>query len=33
MHESLATEFMGWGFNYFPAFCGTGGKVAYIFGY
>jgi len=32
MPESLATKFMRWGFNYFPAFRGTGGKIVYISG-
>jgi len=32
MPESLATKFMRWGFNYFPSFRGTGGKIVYIFG-
>jgi acyl-coenzyme A thioesterase PaaI-like protein len=28
--ESLSTMIMRWGFNFFPAFRGTGGKITYI---
>jgi len=30
MTESFASRKMRWGFNLFPAFRGTGGRVTYI---
>ena len=30
MAESLRTRLMRWGFNWFPAFRGTGGRITYI---
>jgi hypothetical protein len=30
MRESLRTRLMRWGFNFFPAYRGTGGRVTYI---
>jgi len=30
MAESLRTRLMRWGFNFFPAYRGTGGRVSYI---
>lgn len=30
MSESLKTKFQRWGFNFFPAYRGTGGRIAYI---
>ena len=30
MPESFATRRMRWGFNFFPAFRGTGGRITYI---
>jgi acyl-coenzyme A thioesterase PaaI-like protein len=32
MPESLSTMIMRWGFNFFPAFRGTGGRITYISG-
>jgi hypothetical protein len=30
MPESLRTKISRWGFNFFPAYCGTGARIAYI---
>jgi acyl-coenzyme A thioesterase PaaI-like protein len=30
MSESLKTKFERWGFNFFPAYRGTGGRIEYI---
>ncbi len=30
MSESLSTRLMRWGFNFFPAYRGTGGRITYI---
>jgi len=30
MPESLKTKLMRWGFNFFPAYRGTGGRITYI---
>lgn len=30
MPESLSTRFMRWGFNFFPAYRGTGARITYI---
>jgi hypothetical protein len=30
MAESFATRRMRWGFNFFPAYRGTGGRITYI---
>ena len=32
MPESLSTMIMRWGFNFFPAFRGTGGRITFISG-
>lgn len=32
MSESFRTKFQRWGFNFFPAYRGTGGRITYIAG-